>query len=453
MNLQLIVPLLYPAAWLAFLLSMSRPQIGVYYLTFVLPLQTLRYQVQEYPLGAQLVDIVLLGILIGVWANRRELEFSRFSIRGILLLVTTFSYLSLWHGSFFLGWGWPISFADPRFAVWRGWTELSVMCAFSFAAIKTRKQIETVLVVMCVTALLLSWDFFHTMSYRDVSHYSWDLRYAGVLGYANANGFAAFEAMFILVLLGLFRGELSPKLKLLIPPTIIACGYGLLFAFSRGAYLGFASGVIALGALRRKSLAFVALACLAGSFLLPSAVSDRITGTYTQGTTSTGKTLDSSATDRVLIWENALEIIATYPMFGTGFDTYEFIHPMGFKDTHNFYLKILLEQGMVGLAVFLVMLWKIFCQGYLLSRNGTDPFLASLGAGFAISIVGAAVINIFGDRWSYLQVDSYLWILLALVVRARVLAENHSSPEEELQKDLPLPPIVRVGPPEPAAIG
>jgi len=259
--------------------------------------------------------------------------------------------------------------------------------------------------------------------------------------------------MFVLVLLGLFRGELSPKLKLIIPPTVIACGYGLLFAFSRGAYLGFASGVIALGALRRKSLAFVALACLAGSFLLPSAVSDRITGTYTQGATSTDRTLDSSATDRVLIWQNALDIIAAYPMFGTGFDTYEFMHPMGFKDTHNFYLKILLEQGVVGLIIFFAMLWTIFRQGHLLSRNGADPFLASLGAGFAISIVGAAVINIFGDRWSYLQVDSYLWILLALVVRARVLAENHSSDVQEPQRDLPLPPIVRVGPPEPATLG
>jgi hypothetical protein len=28
------------------------------------------------------------------------------------------------------------------------------------------------------------------------------------------------------------------------------------------------------------------------------------------------------------------------------------------------------------------------------------------------------VVNAFGDRWSYIQVDSYWWILMALVCRA-----------------------------------
>jgi O-antigen ligase len=451
MNLQLIVPLLYPAAWLAFALSMSRPQIGVYYLTFVLPLQTLRYQLQGLPLGAQIVDIVLLGILIGVWKNRREPEFPRFSIGTVLLLVTAYSYLSLWYGSFFLGWGWPISFDDPRFSEWRNWAELTVICVLTFAAIKTRKQIETVLAVMCITAFLLSWDFFQTMSSQDVSHYSWNLRYSGVLGYANANGFGAFESMFLLLLLGLFRGGLARKLKLLILPTIIACGYGLLFAFSRGAYLGFACGVIALGALRKKFLGVVALALLAGSFLLPSAVSDRILGTYTQDTESTERTLDSSAIDRVQIWQNAFEIIATHPMLGTGFNTYEFMHPLGFRDTHNLYLKIMLEQGVVGFAIFLAMLWTMFRQGYLLSQNGTDPFLAALGAGFAVSIVGAVVINFFGDRWSYIQVDSYLWILLALVLRARLIGMPADEPdvEEGAHSSFPSYPVAG---PEPAPI-
>lgn len=437
MNLQIIVPFLYPAAWLSFVLSMKRPEIGVYYLTLVLPLQTLRYQLQGYPLGAQIVDLVLLGILVGIWMNREGAEFSDFSIRGTLVLVTLYSYLSLWRGSFFLGWGWPISLDDPRFSSWRNWAEFSVICAFAFAAIKTRKQIETVLVLMCTTAFLLSWDFFQTMSTQDLSHYSWNLRYSGVLGYANANGFAAFEAMFILVLLGLFGMGISSKFKMIIVPTIVACSYGLLFAFSRGAYLGFACGAVALGILRRKFVFLLGVAVLAAGFLMPSAVSDRIAGTYSEGATSTEKTLDSSAMDRVAIWQNAIDIIRAYPLLGTGFDTYAFIHPLGLRDTHNLYLKILLEQGAVGLLIFLVMLWKIFHQGYDLFRGSTDPFLGSLGVAFAASIVGAAVINVFGDRWSYLQVDSYLWILLALVLRARVLSqpsEEHASTATDSQR-------------------
>jgi hypothetical protein len=45
-------------------------------------------------------------------------------------------------------------------------------------------------------------------------------------------------------------------------------------------------------------------------------------------------------------------------------------------------------------------------------------------------MLGAMVVNAFGDRWSYIQVDSYWWILLALVGRARLL-ESKANAEEE----------------------
>jgi len=435
MNLQLIVPLLYPGAWLAFALSLKRPEVGVYYLTLILPLQTLRYRLQGYPLGGQIVDLVLLGMLIGLWRNGR-LEFSTFSMRGILMLATVYSYLSLWWGSYFFGYGMPISLADPRFAMWREWAEFGVICALTFAAITTVKQIETVLFLMSMTAFLLSWDFFQTMSLRDVSHFSWELRYSGVLGYANANGFAAFEAMFILLLFGLIGSGLSTRLKLLIGPSAIACGYGLLFAFSRGAYIGFACGMIVLGALRRRFFSVLVLAAVAGCFLLPSAVSDRIGATYEEGTTTTEKTLDNSTMERMALWQIAIDVIKAHPLLGTGFNTFASIHPLGFKDTHNLYLKVLLEQGAVGFVIFLLMLWKMISQGYDLFRYSTDPFLASLGLGLTVTIVGAVVMNVFGDRWSYLQVDGYLWILLALVCRGRLVS---SEPQTQFANEAAVP--------------
>jgi O-antigen ligase len=422
MTLQFLIPILYPAALLAFALSMWKPEVGVYFLTFVLPLQTLRYEIFDYPMGANIIDLVLFGIVMGVWLNGRAGEFVKIPVRGIVLLFAVYSYLSLWYGTFALGFALPTSAADPRVSVWRTWAEFGLMSFVCYAAIKTRNQIETAVAVMCVTALMLSWDFFQVMSFRDLSHYSWELRYAGVMGFANANGLAAFEVMFILFLIGFFSLKLPLMLKLLIPPTIFFCGYGLLFTFSRGAYIGLVLGVIALGLIRKNAYVVVLMAVLAGgSMLLPASVTDRIAGTYSEGDTTTEATLDHSTMERVMIWENAIDLTKSHPLFGLGFDSYAFLHPYGFKDTHNFYLKILVEQGIIGLIVFLVLMWKIFLQGYKLFRDGSDPLLSSLGLGFALSVVGALVVNFFGDRWSYLQVDSYLWITLALVCRGRAL--------------------------------
>jgi hypothetical protein len=63
-----------------------------------------------------------------------------------------------------------------------------------------------------------------------------------------------------------------------------------------------------------------------------------------------------------------------------------------------------------------------FRAGYRLFRTSDDVFLSSLGLGFSSLIVCAAIVNIFGDRWMYIQVDSNLWILLGCVVSASSLA-------------------------------
>ena len=45
--------------------------------------------------------------------------------------------------------------------------------------------------------------YYGTMSDRDLSHFSYEVRDGGVLGYAGVNGVATFEAEFMLFLLGL----------------------------------------------------------------------------------------------------------------------------------------------------------------------------------------------------------------------------------------------------------
>lgn len=437
MNLDIIVPLLYPAAILACLLSLWRPQIGLYYLVFVLPLQTLRYQIPGYPLGNSIIDVVLLGVMIGMLLNRTAPLFADLPMKWLLAAAALYWYISLWHGSFVLGLPWPIALADPRFSNWKNYIELSLLFGITFAVIRTKEQIRVVLVIMCVTAFAVSYDFFQFMSAQDLSQYSDKLRYAGVMGYAGVNGLAAFEAQFALFLTGLYNSKLPKGYKIAISLVLAGCTYAVLFAFSRGAYMAFAAGLLFVGIMRKRFILVVLMAVLlGGSMFLPAAVMERITGTYTQESGSDQGTLESSAQERVIIWQDAMEVVKTFPVRGTGFDTYHYMHrSLGYGDTHNFYLKVLVEEGIVGLLFLIAILWKMLRQGYGLFRISSDPLLSSLGLGFAACIVGALVTNFFGDRWSYQQVDSYWWILLALVCRARLLESDSGeepAPEAEL---------------------
>ena len=66
-GLEQYVPLaLYVGAVAAFLLSLFwRPQAGLYFLVPLLPLQTIRYRILDFPLGNKLIDMLLLGVVLG----------------------------------------------------------------------------------------------------------------------------------------------------------------------------------------------------------------------------------------------------------------------------------------------------------------------------------------------------------------------------------------------------
>ena len=50
--------------------SFWRPHLGLYYLAFFLPLENVRYWLHVYPFGEKFVDIVLLGVFVGILTRR-----------------------------------------------------------------------------------------------------------------------------------------------------------------------------------------------------------------------------------------------------------------------------------------------------------------------------------------------------------------------------------------------
>jgi O-antigen ligase len=148
--------------------------------------------------------------------------------------------------------------------------------------------------------------------------------------------------------------------------------------------------------------------------------------------------LDHSAAVRLTLWDSAMAVFRTSPLMGTGFNTYAYMHltkrsdgGVGFyEDTHNIFLKTLVETGVLGLLIFLWVQAKTFGVGYMLFRSAADPFFASLGLGLAVWVVCALTANFFGDRWTYLQVNGYMWVLCGLVAQARALDQSVSVESE-----------------------
>lgn len=432
---------MYTAAVVALLLSLFwRPHIGLYFIIPLLPLQTLRYRIGDFPGGNKLVDIMLLGVLLGSFF-KNGFQLTKTPMNKILLLFAVFCYVQLWRGSFFLNTSMPLSFDDPRFSNWKNYMVLFILFAVVVNVVKDVKQMKIIVLLICLSILAVDKGFYSSMSDRDLTHFSYDVRDGGPLGYAGVNGIACFAAEALLFVLGLAAFEKRKYAKAGLWLLVAASSYCVLFSFSREAYAGALFGLLVLG-LFQKRWVLVALAFFLFSWqtLVPTSVRERVLMTYDVQ----DKTLDSSAQERVAIWDDAVQLFEQNPILGMGFDTYEWKPRVGeFRDTHNYYLKVVVETGIVGLMLFLLLLAQTTRIGWKLYRSAQDPFFKSLGLGFLLYLACVWVVNFFGDRWLYLQVDGFFWVILALVVRAQIMVNEEVAKQEATATAGALEPVGR----------
>lgn len=413
--------LLYGSAIVCVLASIFwRPIVGIVYLTPLIPLQTARYRLNSFPLGASVVGIVLLAVALGILRRKRPL-FPKTPWTVLLGIYATFTFLSLILGSLFLGAPLPFP-GDERFAVWMEYMMMPLLLLLVAAVEPSRWQMKGILIMMCLAVLALDRNFLGTVSGRDFSAFSYDLRDAGSMGYAGINGMAAFEAQFVAFLLALAAFEKNFWLRLAYFTLSGCSAVCLMYSLSRGGYVAVLAGWLFLGLVKKRWMLVALIAFIfTWTALVPNAVRERVTMTYD----AEAGGLDHSAETRITLWEDAMQVFDSNVVIGSGFNTYAYMHRVGnYQDTHNFFLKVLVETGIFGLCLFLWLIGKTFLTGFRLSRQAKDPFLASLGLGLAAWIVTAVTANLFGDRWSFLQVCGYMWLIAGMVAHARKLEEN-----------------------------
>ncbi len=443
-----LIPLaLYIGGVVALLLSIFwRPIAGLYYLTPLIVLQTVRYRMNEYPLAQSVVTLILLGMIVGL-CRRGESPIGKSPWTRLLLIYGGYTMFSLVLGSFIIGVPWPLP-GEPRFGVWLDYMNMPILLLLVAAISPNRRQTNVILFLMCFSAMVLDFSYWDSVRGRDYSEYSNSVREGAGMGYAGINGMASFAAQF---------AGLSLSLAAFQPKWLIKVGYYalallsfvcLMYTFSRGAYLAFAVGLLFVGVVKsRMLLVMVVVFVLFGTAIIPPAVQERVSMTYDKGSGE----VDHSSELRFEIWEDALSLFAsTNVLFGMGFNTYAYLHRVkGYEDTHNIFLKVLLETGIVGFFLFFWLVGKTFLTGWRVFRRSNDPLMASLGLGLAFWILCAMVASCFGDRWMYFQVNGDMWVIAGLISRTALFngeeegaREEGESETEELLEASPNQPAV-----------
>lgn len=406
--------MLYIGAIVAFLLSIFRnPTIGLYVVIPTLPLQSARYRLLEYPLGHAFIDIMLLGVTIGLLVrNEKPIARTRFSL--LMIVTAIYTYVSLWKGAANLDLPLPLWFDDPRLADWKNNLLVPIAVFFLvYAGIRTAREMKIMLLLICIATFFFNRTIYNVVSQRTYTTFNNDARAEN--GSIGSNGLAAFEVQMGFFLLGLFAFEKRRHIRWAYFSLSMFCFYCVMYSFSRGAYVAFLVAWLFLGLVRmRKLLIFLVIFLAVWQGVVPPAVRERVLMTYD----TQDSELEASAQERVTIWQDAMDVIRVDPIFGVGYITYNYMHRTIYADTHNLYVKVLFEMGVVGLALFGLVFWRLYRFGWRLFRTAEDPFFASLGLGFALWMVCAVFTNIFGDRWNYVQINGWMWAFCGMVVRA-----------------------------------
>jgi len=404
----------------------GRPLLGLYYMIPFLPYRTLRDHFLDYPLGGNMLTILVFAVIIGALLKGKSIP--RSSLYTIWLGFGVYLYLSMWFGTALGNAPPPLWLGDVNFETWKDYMLIPLVFTAAGMVVEDRKAVRTVILITAVSLLAIDRSCLLESMSRSWGSFDENKRDAGPLAYGS-NQTAAFLAQFAMFFWGFVQFVKRKKLRLIFYGLVTLTIFADLYTFSRGSYLALIVSVIVLGFLKdRKLIVIAAIFLFTWQAIVPTAVRERVNMTQN----SNGK-LEDSAQERVSLWEAAEESIISNPVLGIGFATYQIgNHVDGLKDTHNWYIKVMVETGIVGMIIVLAMLQQVLAVAYRLFKRAEDPLYQGLGLGLFVAMCSCIVANCFGDRWTYLEITGMLWVLVAAAIRALQLAETEPATESDI---------------------
>lgn len=242
----------------------------------------------------------------------------------------------------------------------------------------------------------------------------------------NTNYYAEFLAFAVLVAIGLF-GIAGKWLRVALAPIVLLVLAALFLAFSRGGILTLAAGLVAWAFVRNLRLGIAVLMTLVvlAAIVYPLFVDTRLDLTLGLRTDPAGSLAANDAT-RLDAFGAGLRLFEEAPVFGIGFGVYQYASAdfiIGASTTypHNAGIKVLAEQGIVGLVIAISILALL---GRSILRS-TSPLRRTAWAVFVAYALGSVFLEPF---WS-LQTSGLVWLLYGAVL----------SPKPEPAPDLLVP--------------
>ncbi|MBT9143840.1 MAG: hypothetical protein DDT29_02253 [Dehalococcoidia bacterium] len=250
--------------------------------------------------------------------------------------------------------------------------------------------------------------------------------------FGNPNVLASYLVLLTPLSCALFLGTKKIAAKFsYFALTAILC-LTLLLTFSRGGWLGLLVSLLVFALLKdRRMLILILIVLLAAVALLPDVFLQRLS--------TIGSPRDTSNAYRFRVWQESMGIIEDFPLTGVGLGHKSFmrIYPLYMLDrekspfhTHNSFLQILVETGIIGLFVFFWLLGSYFKRGIKAIASCRNKELKYLMMA-SLSVTVGILTQGMGDVIIYLpKIIILFWLNIALLFLCIKFAEQQTASAE-----------------------
>jgi O-antigen ligase len=219
---------------------------------------------------------------------------------------------------------------------------------------------------------------------------------------------------------------------------------GLIFAYSRGAWIALLLGILSVWMIQKKMVRAIIIIAVSGVIISTAwLITDNNYMRFTpdhdhtifhtdfrEHIRATIEMKDVSNAERFYRWLAGAKMLAEKPITGFGPNTF-YLHYRPYtvsrfetwvsdnkehSTVHNYFILVALEQGVIGLLLFCALYFGMLLQLQKLYHRLQSRFYRTIALTTAIILVMISVINCLSDMIETDKIGSLFWLCLGMVI-------------------------------------
>jgi len=371
------------------------------------------------------MDDLLLFIIVFTWLVRAAVykELAAFRSTPLHTPIALFMAVSLLATFLGMVMG-SVSFASGLFFNLKVF-EYFIIFFMVVNYVKEERDVKTFVILMLLVAFLVNlYALYQVPSGMRVS-----APFEGEMGEPNTLG--GYLIIIISVALALFLLRSFGQRTNFLIPLLVLSGAIMMFTQSRGSWLGLifmSAPFMLLSPKRPFFIAGAVLLIIALPYIAPESTKERFAGTFraepffARTEQFMGVELDPSASERLTSYKKGFQLWKKQPVLGYGVTGAGFIDPQ--------FLRVLVETGIIGLAFFSFLLWRMAL--FLWDTYGAvdDPFFKALALGMLGALTGLIGHSISASSFIIVRIMEPFWFLMGLVAVYPLLKGRPATAEQ-----------------------